>query len=63
MSYEDLLDAFKEKPVTGIKKITIPEGFTTDEIIDLFVAEGIGTREGFVDVIRTTNSITGSSGS
>ena len=52
MSYEDLLDAFKEKPVTGIKKITIPEGFTTDEIIDLFVAEGIGTREGFVDVIQ-----------
>ena len=52
MSYEDLLDAFKEKPVTGIKKITIPEGFTTDEIIDLFVSEGIGTREGFVDVIQ-----------
>ena len=52
MNYEDLLDAFKEKPVTGIKKITIPEGFTTDEIIDLFVAEGIGTREGYVDVIQ-----------
>jgi len=52
MSYEDLLDAFKEKPVTGIKKITIPEGYTTDEIIDLFVSEGIGTREGFIDVIE-----------
>lgn len=52
MNYEDLLDAFKEKPVTGIKKITIPEGYTTDEIIDLFVSEGIGTREGFVDVIQ-----------
>lgn len=52
MSYESLLDAFKEKPVVGIKKITIPEGYTTDEIIDLFVAEGIGTREGFVDVIQ-----------
>jgi len=52
MNYEDLLDAFKEKPVVGIKKITIPEGYTTDEIIDLFVAEGIGTRKGFVDVIQ-----------
>ena len=52
MNYEDLLDAFKEKPVVGIKKITIPEGYTTDEIIDLFVSEGIGTREGYVDVIQ-----------
>ena len=52
MNYEDLLDAFKEKPVVGIKKITIPEGYTTDEIIDLFVSEGIGTREGFIDVIQ-----------
>ena len=52
MNYEDLLDHFKEQPVVGIKKITIPEGYTTDEIIDLFVSEGIGTREGFVDVIQ-----------
>ena len=27
--------------------ITIPEGYTTDQIIDLFVSYGIGTREGF----------------
>lgn len=33
-------------------RITIPEGYTTDEIIDLFVSNGIGTREGFVDVIE-----------
>ena len=33
--------------------VTIPEGYTTDEIIDLFVNQyGIGTREGFVDVIQ-----------
>ncbi len=52
MNYESLLDEFKEKPVKGTVEITIPEGYTTDEIIDLFVSEGIGTREGFVDVIQ-----------
>ncbi len=33
-------------------RITIPEGYTTDEIIELFLSNGIGTREGFVDVIE-----------
>ena len=28
-------------------RITVPEGYTTDEIIELFLANGIGTREGF----------------
>ena len=32
--------------------ITIPEGYTTDDIIDLFVSKGIGTKEGFVDAIQ-----------
>ncbi len=53
MNYSALLDAFKEKEVTGTVRITIPEGYTTDDIIDLFVNRyGIGTREGFVDVIQ-----------
>ncbi len=52
MNYESLLDAFKEKKVRGTIELTIPEGYTTDEIIDLFVANGIGTKEGFVDVIE-----------
>lgn len=53
MNYETLLGEFKEKPESGTVDITIPEGYTIDEIIDLFV-EGyhIGTREGFVDVIQ-----------
>lgn len=33
-------------------RITIPEGYTTDEIIELFVSNGIGTRENFCDVIQ-----------
>ncbi len=52
MNYESLLDAFKKKQVRGTIQLTIPEGYTTDEIIDLFVANGIGTKEGFVDVIQ-----------
>lgn len=51
-NYDELLDAFKEKPVTGWQEIMIPEGYTTDEIINLFVSKGIGTKEGFVDVIN-----------
>lgn len=51
--YDDLLAVFK--PAVEQRKevqITIPEGYTTDQIIDLFVANGIGTREGFIDVIQ-----------
>lgn len=53
MNYETLLGEFKEKIVYSTVDVTIPEGYTTDEIIDLFVEQyGIGTREGFVDVIE-----------
>ncbi len=53
MSYEVLLSEFKEKPEVGTVDITIPEGYTVDEIIDLFVeGYGMGTREGFIDVIQ-----------
>ena len=36
MNYDELLAAFKKKAPSGISRITIPEGYTTDEIIDLF---------------------------
>jgi len=52
MNYDELLLAFKPKKPTGVSRITIPEGYTTDEIIDLFVSKGIGTREKYVDVIN-----------
>ncbi len=52
MNYDDLRDAFKPQPKLGISQITIPEGYTTDEIIDLMVSYGIGTREGYVDAIQ-----------
>ena len=32
--------------------LTFPEGYTVDQIIDLFVSNGIGSREGFVEAIN-----------
>lgn len=52
MSYDDLRDAFKEHVATGTTWITIPEGYSCDEIIDLMVSKGIGTREKYIDVIN-----------
>jgi UPF0755 protein len=34
-------------------RLTIPEGYTTDEIIELFVQNGIGTRAGFEKAIQS----------
>ena len=36
-------------------RVTVPEGYTTDEIIELFIANGIGTREGFRAAIENGN--------
>lgn len=55
LDYDDLLSAFKDKKTTQQRtevSITIPEGYTVDEIIDLFVSRGMSTREDFVDVIQ-----------
>lgn len=35
-----------------IVSITIPEGFTIDEIINMLVEKGVGTKEGYVDAIN-----------
>ena len=52
MSYDDLRRAFKKQAVTGTVWITIPEGYSVDEIIDLMVENGIGEREKYIDVIN-----------
>lgn len=58
MDYEDLIYTFKEKASTGTVRIMIPEGYTTDEIIDLFISYGIGvkgvvnSREDYIKVIN-----------
>ena len=54
MSYDELIAAFKKKKVPRAEvKVTIPEGFTVDNIIDLLTNEyGIGTRKGFEEAIN-----------
>ena len=52
LSYEELLAEFKTKVPTGVSWITIPEGYTTDEIINLLVEAGIGEKEKYIDVIN-----------
>ncbi len=52
MGYDEL--RYMLSPKKGVRtqmRLTIPEGFTTDEIISLCVEKGIGTREGFLAVI------------
>ncbi len=55
LSYDDLLASFKSVYTREIVSITFPEGFTTDEIIDRFLENGIGTHEGFVHAINEYN--------
>ncbi len=52
LNYDYLRATFKKRTVRETVDIMIPEGYTVDEIIDLFVSYGIGTREGFIDVIN-----------
>ena len=52
LNYDYLRASFKESKSRAEVRITIPEGYTVDDIIDLFVKNGIGTREGFVDAIQ-----------
>lgn len=53
MNYKSLYNEFKEKPVSGTSWITIPEGYTTDEIIDLMLSYDIGgTKEDYVKAIN-----------
>lgn len=54
-NYDELLWNFIERKSTSLTEIsvTIPEGFTVDDIINLLVNEnGVGTKEGFVDAIQ-----------
>lgn len=53
MNYDDLIDIFvpSEYARTEIT-VKIPEGSSVDDVIDIFLSHGIGTREGFAEVIN-----------
>ncbi len=53
MNYSQLLNALTTTyQARKIVTLTFPEGYTVDDIIDLFVENGIGTREGFIEAIN-----------
>ncbi|MBQ7010989.1 MAG: endolytic transglycosylase MltG [Clostridia bacterium] len=52
LNYDQLLSEFKYKFVRSIVRITIPEGYCVEDIIELFVSHGIGDREGFIRAIN-----------
>jgi len=53
LNYTQLIDKLTKKYKERVSvRIVIPEGLTVDQIIDLFLEKGIGTREGFVDAIN-----------
>ena len=51
-NYDKILNSLNPAPPREQIDITFTEGMTVDDIIDLFLAHGIGTREGFEDVIE-----------
>lgn len=56
LNYDEIISAFTKKtPKRSIVRITFKEGMTADEVIDLFLENGIGTREGFVAAISDAN--------
>ena len=52
LNYDQIVSKIRDRKARGIIKLTIPEGYTVDEIINLFVSNGMGTKEGFVDAIN-----------
>jgi UPF0755 protein len=52
--YDVLLSLFlPPRKTRGEVTITVPEGYTVDDIIELFVSKGLGTKEAFTEVINT----------
>ena len=53
MNYDELIWKFRKKAAAReVIRVTVPEGYTIDQIIDLFLSYGIGTRETFVKLIN-----------
>ena len=56
MTYDNIMTTLKRGPFSETNpddiRILIPEGYECDQIIDLLVSNGLGTRETFEDVIN-----------
>lgn len=51
MSPKDMLTKLLSGPEVEALRITIPEGYTTDQIVNLLVQKGIGTKEEFQKIL------------
>lgn len=55
LNYDELIAKFeKSAPIRGVVDITFPEGLSIDEMIDIFLENGIGTRKGFVEAVKSS---------
>ncbi|PKM61750.1 MAG: endolytic transglycosylase MltG [Firmicutes bacterium HGW-Firmicutes-21] len=53
MNYTEIIQKLTLKHTTRFQvRIVIPEGLTVDQIIDIFLENGMGTKEGFVEAIN-----------
>ena len=55
MNYDKLLDTLSEyeRGVSGTVRITIPEGLTVNETIDLLVSKGVGKKEDYTEALQS----------
>lgn len=56
MSSRQILDTLLQGPVPDIIKITIPEGFTIAEIVNVLAKNGLGKEQEFYDAMQTFQS-------
>ena len=52
MNYDELFLSFVKRSKVTTVRITVPEGYTVDDIINLFLAQDIGTKEGWIDAVN-----------
>ena len=54
MNYDKLLDTLSayERDVSGTVRITIPEGLTVNETLDLLVSKGVGKKEAYTEALQ-----------
>lgn len=55
MNPKEILQSFLKGPDPDIIRVTIPEGYTVEQIVDLFVENGLGSQEDFYKEMRSFN--------
>lgn len=59
MNYDTLINTVSdyERTQTGTVRITIPEGLTVNETIDLLVENGVGDKEDYLEALQALNRV------